>query len=623
MSAIVPLVEWGGVLSYRPNEWPQVFSASQSSPPLRQALFALDACAQRVLQARPSLYTRPVRIADIDSTQLDMRYLKAGPNAERFALAMADCGQSEFVRSSGVELAVMAAYTGNPEYIGKCIEILTATRDRIPFQRPGWTLYSPSAVMPADGDGVWLATAWGIEGTVEMLSVLGDRVPPNLRSELEQRLRSEVGLIVHDWANSVPWYVSSGAVQSNQWIEPSAGLVRACLFLRDPALLDAYNLGVRNLAMSLRLMGSDGAFLEGVSYASMTSRSLLRVLSDLRAAGDMRCSEFGWSNAAWRWWLHMVMPGRQFVNCYDSRMSEIPSWAVVNPLASIMEAAAVSPDPEALTSVQAMFPGRADASVPAVRYQAALARSRAAPVSLETFRHFSSQQLLCWRTSWEAPSANQTAMALWIRGGSRSDSHAHRDQGHVSVYNGNRLLLMDCGTPDYSTEGFEANYAGVAGHSTVQVGALEPRSIPVDVPLNVVRLDASGGEVSIDLRPAFKGTTSCMRNVRWNDSGTVTITDRIVLPVAVPAGTPLVRFHTGSVAALERVVLDGAAELRWPGAALRVAGSGLEATDEEWPDAVRAPFVHRVVVIRAAAAGSSFEIVTELRFDRAMVDRDR
>jgi hypothetical protein len=619
-----PLAGFDGTLAYRPNEWSRVFEASQSTPALRQSLFALDACAQRVMQARPSMYTRPARLADIDPMQLDARYARCGPNAEAFALAMADCAQSDFIRSSGVELAVVAAYTNKPEYVDKCVDMLRATRDRVPLQRPGWTLYTPTAALPEAGDGVWLATAWGIEGIVEMLAVLGDRVPQSLRIELEQRLRSEVALIVRDWARSTPWYVRSNACQSNQWIEPSAGLVRACLFLRDPALIDAYNLGVRNLAASLERLGADGSFLEGVSYASMSSRSLLAVLGDLRSSGDTRCDQLGWTNSAWRWWMHMIMPGRQFVNCYDSRMSEIPAWAIENPIASMAQAALTSTDPQALTNVRAMFPGRVDASVQAVRYQAALAGVRTASITLEPYFHFGSQQVLCWRTAWEPPSATQGAMAIWMRGGSRRDSHAHRDQGHVSVYNGNRILLMECGTPDYATEGFDANYAGAAGHGTVQVGALEPRSFPVDVPISVARMDATGGEATVDLRPAFPGTSSCVREVRWSDSGAVTFIDRIVLQAPVEAGTPLLRFHTGAVAPLELVPTAAGTDLRWNGASLHVAGGGrTNVTEQDWPDAVRAPYVHRVAVVRAGVRASSFEITTELRFDRSIVDRDR
>ncbi len=617
------LSPWRGGLAYRPNEWARAFEVAQTIPSVRQSIFAVDPSAQRTLQANPALYRRPTTLAGIDPSQLDASYKKAGANAEAFALAMADCAQSDFVRSAGLELAVMAAYTGRQDYLNKCIDILTAMRDRVPFQRPGWTLYTPNAVMPEGGDGVWLATSWGIEGVVGMLSALGDRVPAALRAELEGRIRAEVELITKDWADARPWYVRGRAFQSNQWIETSVGLVRACLFLKDPALIDAYNLGVQNLAASLGQLGRDGAFLEGVTYASMTSGTLFEVIEEMRATGDTRCSAFPWVDSAWRWWLNMVMPGRQFVNCYDSRMSEIPAWAIQNPLPSMMKAALASADSAAVPNLRAMFPGSPDASLSAVRYQVALAQVSQSGVSINRSGWFPSQQVLSWRSGWEAPSALQTAMAVWIRGGSPTDSHCHRDQGHVSVYNGNRIILMECGTPVYSTVDLDEKYANAAGHSTVQIGALSPRNAAVDAPISISHLADSGGDVSIELQRAFPGTISCSRNVRWSDSGTLTIVDRISLPAPVEPGTMLLRFHTGCNAPLDCVTTDTGDEVRWQGVTMRVSSNGhTQVTQNEWPDAVRAPFTHRAIDVSAKVSSSSFEIVTELSFNRSITTRD-
>jgi hypothetical protein len=617
------LAPWQGGLVYRPDEWARAFAVAQTTPGVRQALFSVDPAAQQALQASPSLYRRPTTLAGINASQLDARYLTAGVNGEVFALAMADCGQSDFVRTSGLNLAVMAAYSGRQDYLDKCIDILTAVRDRVPFQRPGWTMYTPEATMPVGGDGVWLGTSWGIEGVVGMLSALGDRVPATLRSELEGRLRAEVELITKDWADERPWFVRGRAYQSNQWIETSVGLVRACLFLKDPALIDAYNLGVQNLAASLGGLGSDGAFIEGVSYASMTTGSLFQVIEEVRATGDMRCNAFPWVDSAWRWWLHMVMPGRQFVNCNDSRMSEIPAWAIQNPIHSMMTAALASADTSAVPNLRAMFPGSPDSSLDAVRYQVAVAQAPQAGINIGTFGWFPSQQVVSWRSGWEAPSAPQTAMAVWVRGGSLKDSHSHRDQGHISVYNGNRMILMECGTPDYSTADLNERYANAAGHSTVQIGALSPRNTPVDAPINISQLGDAGGDISIELQKAFPGTVACNRVIRWSNAGTVTIIDHISLPSPVPPGTALIRFHTGSNAPLECVATDVGDEIRWRGASMRISSSGLTQIAQcDWPDAVRAPFVHRAIDVSAKVASSNFEIVTELTFDRSVVDRD-
>jgi hypothetical protein len=618
------LIDWKGGLSYRPNEWSKIFEAARSDPSLRQALFGLDQSAQGALRAAKELYVRPNKLEQIHPSQLDSRHLAAGPNQEQFALAMADCAQSDFVRSKGVELAVMAAYTADSSYLERCFEILAATRDRRPLQRAGWTLYDPGAKMPLGGDGVWLGTAWGIEGIVEMLSVLGDRVPSELRAELVQNLRSEIAEIVSDWKQRRPWYVRSATVQSNQWIEPSSALVRACLFLGDAQLLDSYNLGVRSLAASLEALGDDGAFAEGLSYAAMTAGSLLNAMEDLRQNGDSRCDLYSWPREHWKWWVHMIMPGRQFVNCFDSKMSEMPAWAIGSPLPSMMYAGIASANHEALPVFRRLFRGQVNPGVPGIRYLFYRPKSSSNVTHLPKFAHFKSQQVLTWRSAWEPPELEQSAMAVWIRGGTIRDSHSHRDQGQVSVYNGNRIILMDCGMPDYSNLEIDSCYAGAAGHSTVQVGALEPHTAVADVPILPVRLDDEGGEVAMDLHPAFPGTRTCNRTVEWSAAGEVDFLDRIQMTKAVGRGTALLRFHTGAVSPLEIREVAGSFEVTWPGVTFNISGGGvIDLVDERWPDAVRNPKFHRVLVVRARSEASEFKVNTAIRFNRAVVSRDQ
>jgi hypothetical protein len=612
--------DWSGTLSYRVQQWNSIFELARDSASLRQHLMALTTGArERAASADPALYRRPATLSQIHPSILDGRAADAGPNREAFALAMADCGQSAFVRHQGTELALAAVYLQDQVCLDKCIDILTACVERFPLQRPGWTAYAPNSVLPPEGDGVWLATSWGISGIVEMLTILGDRVPADLRGQLEVLLRKEVGLITRDWADQRPWYVRSRTTQSNQWIEPSAALVKATLYLGDSRLLPAYNLGVENLAASLATQGADGAFLEGVSYASQTLGALFDVLEDLKANSDMRCHALPFVGNCWKWFSHMLMPGRQYVNTYDSRMSHVPDWAVVTPLPSAISAALGSGDALALPTVRSLYP-QGNSSIPGIRYEAALASlpQQESPAQLPTFASFASQQQLVWRSAWESPAATQRALGLFVRGGSALDGHCHRDQGQVSIYNGDRIVLMECGTPDYSTSDLELKYASALGHGIMQVGAL-PRAQAVNAPITVAQLDADGGRVLVDTTGAYSGVTSCTREVQWNAAGEVRIFDRVRLGATVPQGTELYRFHTGSSSAVQIVSENGEWIISWPGATLRMTASAPITVEQvQWPDAVKPPFVHQAILVRCTDPAASLDLTTTVTVDRGM-----
>ena len=147
--------------------------------------------------------------------------------------------------------AVVVARRKDPALLARALALLDAFVDHRPLQRPGSTLSSDDMTMPAGGDGVWLATAWGMSGIVEMLDLLGDQVPAQLRARLDLLLREEVMRICEDWADRRPWFVRVHTPVSNQWLEPSLALVQACLHLKDPRLAPCYDLGVENIAQML------------------------------------------------------------------------------------------------------------------------------------------------------------------------------------------------------------------------------------------------------------------------------------------------------------------------------------------------------------------------------------
>jgi hypothetical protein len=593
-------------------------TAAQTSPALRQLILSVDLTASNT--GNSYKYVRPYSLADIHPSMLNPRVASLGANSEQYGLAIADCAQAFFVQRQGVNLAIAGVYANNPTYIAKSIEILNAMIDHSPIQRPGWTLMYPESTLPEGGDGVWLATNSGICGIVDMLSILGDRVPATTRDSLHNLLRAEVGRITADWAARRQWFVRSQDVASNQWIEPNIGLVKACLYLQDPALVDAYNMGVENLARSIKALGEDGAFLEGFSYCSQTSGALFDVLANLKANGDMRCHAFPYVNNAWKWALHMYLPGRRFVNSHDSGLSNLPSWALTAPMDCLAAAAVGSSDPEAIPTLKQFF-NNGLPLISGIRYKLA-ADSASTSSGFPTFAFFPSQQQLVWRSEWQAPAVNQqTALAVWLKGGSIRDGHSHRDQGQVSIYCGNRIVLMDCGTPDYSTAGFEVNYASAAGHGIMQIGELLPRSRPVDAPVTVSVLNQDGGDVLIDTTTAYTAAHSCTRKVQWSSEGIFTINDKVTLINSANAGAEYYRFHTGSAEALTISGSGTSWQVDWAGTSATITASRPIAIEQvDWPDATKQPFHHRALIIRGVDPGTSLEVSTRIVVDRSVTE---
>jgi hypothetical protein len=606
--------DWTGPLVYRGMDWATRLADDTTPGEARRRLEELCRGADDLLRLDPVRYRRAMRLEDIPADDLDGRAQSAGKNRELFALASSDCALTHRILDEGVRLAVAARCTGRADLLERARIILSAAAELDPLQRPGWTAYTPNAVLPPEGDGVWLATHWGISGIVDMLAVLGERVPPDLQARLRALLRREALRVVKDWEDRRPWYVRSRAVISNQWIEPSLGLIKACLYLGEEDLLPAYNLGARNLAESLAACGADGAFFEGVGYARMTLGSLFDTLEAMSLSGDNRLRDVPFVHRCWFWLVQMHLPGPALLNAYDSGSAVLPDWVRKTPFHALAAAVRSSGDARALQAVATLFP-EGSCSLYGIRYGAALAKrpASAAPVWPTPYAFFPSQRVVVWRERFEPPAGPQTALAVWVRGGSPLDGHAHRDQGQVSVQRGERAVWMDCGTPAYSDPELETHYARAAGHNILQIGELFPRSRAVDAPMTVRTLDEAGGHVQIDTTAAYLTAESCTREVRWSRDRRVEVLDRARLSFAVSAGTEWYRFHTGSA---EPVAISGSGRewmVRWPGAVMTLKGDRpIRVLQEPWPDRVQPPFRHVVVRILAAREEQALTLATTL-----------
>lgn len=613
---------WTGPLKAAANPWPALFEQSRGSMALVERLLALETSAKRSSNDPLSRVRRPMSFDQIDPTQLDRDALKLQRNRDAYALARADVNQAAYLRQYGVELAVVVAWRKDPVLLARALALLEAFLDHRPLQRPGSTLSSDAMAMPAGGDGVWLATAWGISGIVEMLDLLGDQVPEPLRTKLDLLLREEVMRICEDWADRRPWFVRVHTPVSNQWLEPSLALVQACMHLQDPRLAPCYDLGVENIAQTLAALGADGAFLEGVSYANQSAGPLFDGVRAVRGNGDRRLDGFAYLDHAWEWFAHMNLGAGVLVHTYDSRMMIRPDWARRSPTPSEASVYLSSTAPGALQAARFLLPD-ADASVTGVRYAFALAGVRGpATMPLPTFASFPSQGQVVWRSAWEVPTApTPRALAVMVRSGTAGENHVQRDNGQVTVMNGRRFVLMEAGTPDYGAPGYEDRYAGAAGHGVMQVSPVQPASQPRPCTMTVQALDASGGSVTMDLASASRLARTSTRGVTWDAQGRIVIADAVSFGAPVEAGTEVYRFHVGSD---EPVAIGGSGrswDVRWRGATMALrADRGITVAQQSWPDAIRAPFRHRVITITVPAAADGLRLDTTIQVDRATIE---
>jgi Heparinase II/III-like protein len=610
-----------GALKFVSTDWSALLQRAGNSQSTRSMLEQFKEMANQPAFQNVSNYKRPTIMAEIPSELKDGRLANVAlAKRETFALAMVDCSQTSWLSSNGVLLALTAKYTQNPEQLSRAVNMLEEVNKYVPLQRQGTTIWEPNVVMPEGGDGVWLATAWGISAIVDISTILGDSVPVELRDRLRLQLREEVKRICQDWRDRRPWFVKSRCAVSNQWIEPSIGLIKACLFLGDPLLLPAYNLGVENLLASLQSHGQNGEFLEGFSYAQMSLLPIHEIIGKMRLAGDSRCISVPFVKNNWKWFAQMHQPGKMLVNCGDSGLSELPDYCYTVPFSSFSAAAMASGDPDAQAMMRFLYPNpKPIGALEALKYaDYLLENGGTGQVSLPTFAYFPSQQLVTWRTEFQPIASVQTALSIWAKGGTLKENHVHREQGHLSIYNGDRIVLMNCGTPFYNDPNYVSGFASSAGSNIMQVDQLAPSGMAVSAPLAVNRLDANGGNISIDSSGAYLGAT-CTRNISWDQTGLVKIVDQANLSSAVPSGTEFYRFHTGSAESLNITGSGKLWNVTWRGTTMKITSDKpIEVIQITSPDKVTAPFQHQTILINVQQQTNSLVLTSELIIDRSI-----
>lgn len=597
--------DWNGPLRFPEIPWEEVFSFAEEDETAGRLLDSIVGRAAGIAE-RP-IAVRHYSLEDIPERERDGRYRFAGDNAEVFALAMHDCRTGNLLNGWMVPAALAARRTGEARFVDYVNRQLAEVVTWSPLQRPGWTQYNPKATLPPGGDGNWLATGYAMKGLIHTLQIMGDRVPADLRASLRELLQREIDSIRDDWESRRPWFVRSSFPDTNQWVLPNMAMIYACLYLGEERNRDAYELGVRNLAWTCAVQGEDGSWSEGLSYGMMSAEYLFWAAWAMQANGDERLLDFGFARNYNNWLIHMAMPGGFAVNAYDCGRYQLGD----TPHDSFLLSALLAGRPEAYWAGEHLF-RQLPASYSGLLYRHASASREMTPSAPETYAFFPHQQILTWRSGWE----RNHGMGLWIRGGSTRDSHSHRDNGHISVYNGRTPVLIEAGTPSYADPELPVKYSPAAGHNMLQPAAApETDNRGRHTPLTVQRLDETGGAVVVDGTNALHGVEEWLRAIDWDRGGRLEVVDTVAFDHEVGAGSELFRWHTGSPVP---VAIAGAGRewtVRWDDhTVLTLAGDRELIVDQTpWPDRSGVNG-HACVRVHVVDATREFRLVSRLSF---------
>ena len=536
--------------------WSSLLDTARTQPSLAAACDDLVAEARKA--AAEPIVRRAHSLAEVGQNRT---WLDGRANAledeirEQFALAMSDFGACSLVAQELPLLAAAYRLTGESLFKDRVIAQLEEMASWSPLQRPGWTLYTPGHRLPEDGkDGNWLATGCGIRALGDTLELLpSDALDDQLRARLNALLESEIAGVVDDWQARRPWFVRSNNPVTNQWVLPTEGLVRSCLILRARTRgvdthRDAYDLGVKNLLAALDAHGPNGEFEEGFGYALFTVTSLLHAAHAMAAAGDRRAIDHPFLRHFPTWLVHHFQPGNMVINCFDAG-GAFDAAKSTRPLLSLLAVCTNDPVARWALDNQAGGPSNDLASL-AARGLAPVGPDAAPPL----FAAYERATRVNWRDSWD-----DNATGVWVRGGHPLDQHDHQDRGHVNFIWKGKPILIEAGTPSYHHPLMMTQYTPGVGHNVVQLGDAAPADSAKAgelvwmpgwqkaggvAPISVNRLDASGGDITVDATKCYDGLQSWKRRVTWG-ANQFTVSDEVQLAPET-SDVILLRWHLGT-----------------------------------------------------------------------------
>jgi hypothetical protein len=470
--------------------------------------------------------------------------LEADPaKGELFALAMSDTGATGILARELPLFAAAWLLTDDDLFLKRIREQLAEVVTWIPLQRPGWTLYTPKNNLPAGGDGVWLSTGQGLTALAQTLALLPPRaLDPALVSGIHDIMRAENRRIVKDWRERRPWYVRNQAVGSNQWVVPAAGLLASAATLlpgpdagtaaTDAETRRAWNLGITSLQQSLDSYGDEGAVSEGFGYGSYWTGNYLYLAARAAAdAGDTRLATHPFLKNYPRWLTQNFQPGQNVINSFDNFGGQRGKYHTLTD--TFTRQAALSRDPELAWLLRHQ-----------IKYVARdlyglliLSRPPADEKEPPLWGSYERARSVNWRSAWA-----DDASGVWVRGADPRDGHAHHDHGHVNFIAHGKIVLMEAGTPGYSEPDKRDLYDSVVGHNVLQTGDEKFPEKRHEAPITITKLDATGGDLTVEPGAGYANVKRWTRRVRWN-ADRIDITDTLSL---VAPDTILLRWHLGS-----------------------------------------------------------------------------
>lgn len=536
--------------------WGELLDRSTANPEQADACAALVARSSEASES--SIIRRPHSLSEVGThrTWLDGRSEALEPEIkEQFALAMSDFAACNTLAGELPLLAAGYRLTRDPALLERIAAQLEEMAHWSPLQRPGWTLYTPGNRLPPDGrDGNWLATGCGVRAIGDTLDLLPDEsLDPKLVDRLHALLESEVASVVDDWETKRSWFIRSDNPYTNQWVLPTEGLVRACIILGVDNHRDAYELGVTNLMRALDAHGDRGEFEEGFGYAQFTVTSMLHAAHAMAVAGDRRAIDHPFLKNFPTWLVHHFQPGDMVINCFDAG-GAFGAAGNTRPFLSLT--AMCTGDPVARWALQYYVGGPSDDLAGLAARALPRVDADAAP---PLFAVYERATRVNWRDSW-----NEAGTGVWVRGGHPLDQHDHQDRGHVNFIARGHPILIEAGTPSYSHPQIMTHYSSGVGHNVVQLGTAEPDASSDTgktvshpgwqkrggvAPITVARLDANGGEVTVDATACYDGLARWNRSVTW-DANQLQVTDEVAL-VENGEEVILFRWHLGTESEVE------------------------------------------------------------------------
>ena len=604
-----------------PLSWPEIIDAVRSDASLRNAVDTLVRDARGDLSK--GLVRRAHRLQDVGKhrTWLDGRSnVLEDEIRETFALAMSDFAACNALSVSLPRAAAAARITGDTEIRDHVVAQLREMSAWRPLQRPGWTLYAPgNRFPPGDKDGNWLATGCGIRAIVTALEIMGDDVSEALRQELADLMEGEIAGVVDDWEVRRPWFVKSDNAITNQWVLPTEGLVRACLYLGVDSHRTAYELGVKNLLQALSSHGPKGEFEEGIGYANFTVSSMLHAARAMAAAGDRRAADHPFLANFPVWSVLHIQPGRMTVNCFDAGGAQIPrdntNWRSLLSLLVFTTSNEI-----ANWALWEQFDGPSDDLMGLL---CRITSRRAKRTQPDLYAAYERAPMVVWRDGWE-----DDASGVWIRGGHELDQHDHQDRGHVNLIFKGKAILIEAGTPSYSDPDMFLHWSPL-GHNVLQTGASMPsRPYPMGpvsdpgwqrrggiAPIDVHRLDDRGGSVTVDASDCYSSAETWLRAVKWA-AGELTVQDEVELESGLE-DVILFRWHLGTRNEVDVSASGRSIVVRWKDAVMRINGSvPLEVHQSRMPDATlpkSEDTLHTCIEVRSKEPLGALRLTTSVR----------